>query len=121
MKAWIANKLFDLARWVDFETVQDRCEMATIARDIVMRLRAGLAELEAEPEAAKDDDWKTHVWVPAEEEKPKPKPKPKRGRRKSSVAGARRLAGARLKVSKVAEPKRPRGRPKGSKNKPKAV
>lgn len=103
MKAWIANKLFDLARWVDFETVQGRCEMATIARKIVVQLRAGLAE----PEDAKDDGWKTHVWVPAAEEKPKPK----RARRKSSVAGARKVTG----------PKRPRGRPKGSKNKPKAV
>ena len=107
MKAWIANKLFDLARWVDFETVQDRCEMATIARKIVVQLRAGLLEPEPEAEAAKDDGWKTHVWVPAEEEKPKPK----RARRKSSVAGARKVTG----------PKRPRGRPKGSKNKPKAV
>lgn len=112
MKAWIANKLFDLARWVDWDTVQDRCLYASVAADIVERLKIDMSE----PEASKDDGWKTHVWIPPEPEKPKPK----RGRRKSSVAGARRLAGARLKVSKVAEPKR-RGRPKGSKNKPKAV
>ena len=85
MRAWIANKLFDLARWVDFETVQDRCEMATIARKIVVQLRADLAEPEAEPE------------------------KPKRKR--SSVGSARKMAG----------PSKPRGRPKGSKNKPKGI
>lgn len=85
MRAWIANKLFDLARWVDWDTVQMRCEYNAIAVDIVARLKAGL--LEPEPEA---------------------EPKPKRKR--SSVAPIRKVAG----------PGKRMGRPKGSKNKPKA-
>lgn len=85
MRAWIANKLFDLARWVDWDTVQERCEYNAIAADIVARLKAGL--LEPEPEA--------------EPEKPK--------RKRSSVGSARKMAG----------PSKSRGRPKGSKNKPK--
>jgi len=75
MREWIANKLFDLARWVDWDAVQMRCEFAVIA--------ARVTEL---------------ALVPV-----------KRTVRRSSVAGARKIAG----------PKRPRGRPKGSKNKPK--
>jgi hypothetical protein len=67
MRAWIANKLFDLARWVDWDTVQERCEYASIAADIVQRLRADLLKPETELV------------------------KPKRKR--SSVGGARKMAG----------------------------
>lgn len=98
MREWIANKLFDLARWVDWDAVHYRCECAVMASDLVKRLKADLLE----PEAEKDDGWKTHAWVSPE---PEPEPEPKR---RSSVAAARKMAG----------PKRPRGRPKGSKNKP---
>jgi hypothetical protein len=89
MREWIANKLFDLARWVDWDTVQERCEFAVIASRITVVMQG----LEDETEA------------------PAPvKRTVKRTVRRSSVAGARKIAG----------PKRPRGRPKGSKNKPKS-
>jgi hypothetical protein len=84
MREWIANKLFDLARWVDWDAVQMRCEFAVIASRIT-KVMQGLK-----------DEMETPVPV-------------KRTVKRSSVAADRKLAG----------PKRPRGRPKGSKNKPK--
>ncbi len=48
MRSWLANKLFDLARWVDWDAVQKRCEYAVLADRIALVVN-GLAEVSGAP------------------------------------------------------------------------
>lgn len=95
MRKWLARKMFDLAVRLDWDASVEAAQVVVL--------------IDGQLKAAFDDEqWRTHVWVPAKEKdrvaRKAPTPPKKRGRPLGS-----KNKSAPKKI----------GRPLGSKNKPK--